>query len=80
MPKLLISSSTGPDDPTRSSIPFHIAANGAAASGVDCAIALAGDATALIRPGAAADVRGIGIPPLGELLDKCLAAGVQIHV
>ncbi len=80
MPKLLISSCTGPDDPTRSSIPFHIAANGAAASGVDCAIALAGDATALTRPGAAADVRGIGIPPLGELLDRCLAAGIQIHV
>jgi len=25
-------------------------------------------------------VRGIGIPPLGELLDRCLAAGIQIHV
>ncbi len=80
MARLLITSSTGPQDPTRASIPFHIAANGAAASGVDCAIALAGDATAVVRPGAAADVRGVGIPPLGELLDKCLAAGVQIHV
>lgn len=80
MPRLLIISSTGPDDPTRASIPFHIAANGAAASGVDCAIALAGDATAVVRPGAAAEVRGVGIPPLAELLDKCLAAGVAIHV
>jgi predicted peroxiredoxin len=80
MPRLLITSSTGPEDPTRASIPFHIAANGAAATGIDCAIALAGDATAVTRPGAAAQVRGIGIPPLAELLDKCTAAGIQIHV
>lgn len=80
MPRLLITSSTGPDDPTRASIPFHIAANGAAAAGVDCVIALAGDATAVARPGAAAEVRGIGIPPLAELLAKCLAAGIQVHV
>jgi len=80
MPRLLITSSSGPADPTRASIAFHIAANGAAASGVDCALALAGDATALLAPGAADEVRGVGIPPLAELLGKCLAAGVTIHV
>jgi len=80
MPRLLITSSSGPADPTRASIAFHIAANGAAASGVDCALALAGDATALLAPGAADEVRGVGIPPLAELLGKCLAVGVTIHV
>lgn len=80
MASLLITSSTGSSDPTRASIAFHIAANGAAASGVECAIALAGDATELLAPGAAARVRGVGIPPLAELLDKCLTAGVTIHV
>ena len=80
MPTLLITSSTGATDPTRASIAFHIAANGAAASGVGCAIALAGDATALVAPGAADDIRGVGIPPLADLLAKCLAAGVTIHV
>jgi len=80
MPRLLITSSSGPADPTRASIAFHIAANGAAASGVDCALALAGDATALLAPGAADEVRGVGIPPLSDLLGKCLAAGVTIHV
>lgn len=80
MPRLLITSSTGPADPTRSSLAFHIGANGAAASGVECAIALAGDATALLAPGVAAGVRGIGIPPLADLLEKCRAAGVTIHV
>jgi len=80
MTRLLITTSTGPADPTRASLAFHIAANGAAASGVECAIALAGDATGLLAPGAAAEVRGIGIPPLADLLAKCLASGVTIHV
>ncbi len=80
MARLLITSSSGPADPTRASIAFHIAANGAAASDVDCAIALAGDATALLAPGAADQVRGIGIPPLADLLAKCQAAGITIHV
>jgi predicted peroxiredoxin len=78
--RLLITSSAGPGDPTRASIAFHIAANGAAASGVECAIALAGDATALVAPGAADDLRGVGIPPLADLLAKCLAAAITIHV
>lgn len=80
MPKLVISSSTGPADATRSSIAFHIAANGAVAKGVDCAVVLSGDGTAVLSPGVAEGVRGVGIPPLAELLAKCLAGGVTIHV
>ena len=48
MPKLLIVASTGPQDPTRASIPFHIAANGAAPGGVESGIAFAGDAAELV--------------------------------
>jgi predicted peroxiredoxin len=80
MAKLLIVASTGAADPTRASIPFHIAANGAAAGGIGCAIALAGDATGLLAPGVADDVRGVGVPPLLELMQKCDAAGILIHV
>ena len=80
MARLLISTSTGPADPTRASIPFHIAANGAAASGVECAIVLAGDATELARTQIADGVRGLGVPPLSELLQKCRAAAIPIHV
>jgi len=50
MPKLLIVTCTGPEDPTRASIPFHIAVNGAAAAGQECAVALAGDATDVLSP------------------------------
>ena len=80
MATLLILSSTGAADPTRASIPFHIAANGAAAGGVDCAMALAGDATGLLAPGVADTVQGVGVPSLAELLEKCTAAGITIHV
>jgi predicted peroxiredoxin len=77
---LAIVGSSGPSDPTRASIPFHIAANGAAASGVEVMIILAGDATELLREGVAAGVKGVGIPPLAALLEKCAEAKIPIHV
>jgi predicted peroxiredoxin len=80
MPKLLIVASTGPADPTRASIPFHIAANGAGAAGVEVGIAFAGDAAELLKPEIAAAVRGVGIPPLAELLAKCEQQGIRFYV
>jgi len=72
VPGLLIVASTGPTDPTRASIPFHIAVNGARPAGVEVAVALAGDATELLKPDIIANVYGQGVPPLRDLLDKCL--------
>jgi predicted peroxiredoxin len=80
MPRLLIVTSTGPQDATRASIPFHIAANGAAASDIDCAIALAGDATELVKRGVADGVRGVGVPALADLFRACGDRGVLLHV
>jgi predicted peroxiredoxin len=80
MAKLLITASTGPADPTRASIPFHIGANGAGASGVEYALALAGDATELVKPGVAESVRGLGIPPLQELMAKCASQGIRVYI
>jgi predicted peroxiredoxin len=80
MPKLAILGSSGTSDPTRASIPFHIAANGAAASGVETLIILAGDATELLGEGVAAGVKGVGIPPLSALLEKCAEAAIPIYV
>jgi len=80
MARLLIVTSTGPQDATRASIPFHIAANGAAASDVDCAIALAGDATELVRPDVTDAVRGVGVPALVDLFRACAERGVLFHV
>ena len=80
MPGLLIVGATGPSDPTRASIPFHIAVNGARPAGTQVAIALAGDAAELIKPDVIANVVGLGIPPLRDLLDKCLDQEVPVYV
>jgi predicted peroxiredoxin len=80
MPRLLIITSTGSNDPTRASIPFHIAANGAVPEDTDCGVLLAGDATGLLKPGVVEEVHGVGIPPLRQLLEKCRAGGITFYV
>ncbi|HXN89846.1 MAG TPA: hypothetical protein VN906_00005 [Candidatus Sulfotelmatobacter sp.] len=80
MASLLIVTATGPEDPTRSSIPFHIAVNGAKPAGTEVAIALAGDAAELVKPDVIANVLGLGVPPLRDLIDKCLDLNVRVYV
>ena len=80
MSGLLIVTAAGPKDPTRASVPFHIAVNGAKPAGTEVAIALAGDAAELIKPDVTANVLGLGVPPLRELLDKCIDQNVPIYV
>ena len=80
MPGLLIVAATGPVDPTRASVPFHIAVNGARPAGTEVAVALAGDAAELVKPDVIANVVGLGVPPLRDLLDKCLAQDVRVYV
>jgi predicted peroxiredoxin len=77
---LLIVTAAGPEDPTRASIAFHIAVNGARPAGTEVAIALAGDAAELVKPDVIANVFGLGLPPLRELLDKCLEHNVHFYV
>ena len=76
----MIVAATGPNDHTRASIPFHIAANGATPTGVEAAIIFAGDAADLVKPHIIADVRGVGIPPLKDLVEKCVAQNVRFYV
>jgi predicted peroxiredoxin len=80
MAGLLIVAATGAGDPTRASIPFHIAVNGAVPSGTEVAIALAGDAAELVKPDIIDSVVGVGIPRLRELVDKCVAQNVRVYV
>lgn len=80
MAGLLIVAATGPEEPTRASIPFHIAVNGAKPSGTEVAVALAGDAAELVKPDVIANVVGVGVPPLRQLLDKALENDVPIYV
>ena len=80
MPGLLIVTAAGAENPTRASVPFHIAVNGARPAGTEVAIALAGDAAELIKPDVTANVVGLGVPPLRDLLDKCLDQAVPVYV
>jgi predicted peroxiredoxin len=80
VPGLLIVAASGPTDPTRASIPFHIAVNGATPAKVAVAVALAGDATELLKPDIIANVYGQGVPPLRDLMDKCLEQNVPLYV
>jgi len=78
--KILYLAITGASDPTRASIPLHIAANGSVAEGQDCAVALVGDATELASREKAEQVEGVGVPPARELLQKLVDNRVPVYV
>jgi predicted peroxiredoxin len=78
--KILFLATAGAVDPTRASIPLHIAANGSVAEGQDCAVVLVGDATELVSREKAELVEGVGVPPARELLQKLVDNGVPVYV
>ncbi len=78
--RLLYLATTGPGDPTKASIPLHIAANGSVEAGQECAVALAGDAVELVRRETAESVEGVGIPPARELFQKLLDNQIPVYV
>jgi predicted peroxiredoxin len=77
---VLYLATAGSGDPTRASIPLHIAANGSIEAGQECAVVLGGDATELVSRQVADAVVGVGVPPARELLAKLVEHGVPIHV
>jgi predicted peroxiredoxin len=58
--KVLYLATTGAGDPTKASIPLHIAANGSVEADQECAVVLAGDATELVSQETAERVRALG--------------------
>jgi predicted peroxiredoxin len=78
--RVLYLSTTGASDPTRASVPLHLAANGSVEADQECALVLAGDAVELVRRDTAARVEGVGIPPARELFQKLGASGVPVYV
>jgi predicted peroxiredoxin len=78
--KILYLATAGAVDPTRASIPFHIAANGSVGEGQECAVVLVGDATELVSRERAERVEGVGIPPIKELLQKLIDNRVPVYV
>ena len=78
--RILYLATTGPDDATKASLPFHIAANGSVEAGQECAVVLAGDAVDLAKREVAEAVEGVGIPPTRDLLNKLREHQVPVYV
>ena len=78
--RILYLATTGPGDPTKASIPLHLAANGSIDAGQECAVALAGDAVELARRETAEELEGVGIPPVRELVQKLRDHEVPVYV
>lgn len=78
--KFVIWASAGASDPTKLSIPFHIAVNGVIDAGHEAALVLAGDAAEVVIGDNAQTVEGVGLPPLRDLLAKVREHGVPVYV
>jgi predicted peroxiredoxin len=73
-------STNGSADPTKASIPWHLAVNGSVEVGQTARIVLAGDAAEIVKAGVREGLEGVGVPPLRDLVAKARANGVSIHV
>ena len=71
---------TGSGDPTRASIPLHLAANGSIEIGDQPVVLLAGDATEYLVGDALERAEGVGVPPMRELLAKLRDHEVPVYV
>jgi predicted peroxiredoxin len=72
--------SAGTADPTRASIPLHLAVNGSVEVGQETSIVLGGDATELLLADNAERLEGVGVPPARELLAKLRDHEVPVFV
>jgi hypothetical protein len=78
--RILYLATSGSNDPTKASIPLHIAANGSIEAGQECAVVLAGEATELVSQETADRLEGVGVPPARELLAKLFDNAVPVYV
>jgi predicted peroxiredoxin len=78
--KITYFASAGTADPTRASIPLHLAANGSLEVGHEIAIVLGGDAAELLLGDTAQTLEGVGVPPARDLLAKLRDHAVPVFV
>lgn len=72
--------SAGMADPTRASIPLHLAANGSVEIGQETVVILGGDAAELLVGDNAERMEGVGVPPARELFAKLRDHEVPVYV
>ena len=78
--KFLYMVTTGTDDPTKASLPLHLAANGSLEVGHDVTVLLAGDATEMLLGDNVEQMQGIGVPAIRDLLAKLRDHAVPVYV
>jgi predicted peroxiredoxin len=78
--KITYFASAGTSDPTRASIPLHLAANGSVEVGHETAVILGGDAAELLVADNAERLEGVGVPPARDLLAKLRDHAVPVFV
>ena len=78
--RILYMATSGSSDPTRASIPFHLAVNGSAEIGHQVGIVLAGDATEFLQRDLMDAAEGVGLPPIRELFGKVREHGLPVYV
>jgi predicted peroxiredoxin len=76
--RIVYMATAGSKDPTRASIPWHLAVNGSIEVGQETAVVLAGDATELLV--GAESIEGLGVPPMRELVEKARSHQLSVYV
>lgn len=71
---------SGTADPTKASLPWHLAVNGSVEEGHETVMVLAGDATDLVVGDTVDTLEGVGIPPMSELVAKARRHEVPVFV
>jgi predicted peroxiredoxin len=78
--KVAYIATAGSSDPTRASMPLHLAANGSVEVGQEATVVLVGDASELVVGDTIQILEGIGMPPARDLLAKLRDHAVPIFV
>lgn len=76
----LYMTTAGSSDPTRASIPLHLAVNGSLEVGHEVRVVLVGDATELLKPSVREHLAGVGVPPVRDLFAKARDHDVPVYV
>jgi predicted peroxiredoxin len=76
----LYMTTAGSSDPTRASIPIHLAVNGSLEVGHEVRVVLVGDATELLKASVREHVAGVGVPPVRDLFAKARDHDVPVFV
>ena len=79
MAKVLLTGTHGSDDPTRATMPFHVA-KGAIEAGHEVSVVLMADAPVILKDDVRAAIVGVALPPLKDLLQFAIEKGVRVYV